>query len=166
MRRPRTARLILTATGTVALWLAGHSFANASALAPAESHTNHVMCHPPRTLSGRPVRTAFARARRSLARRATLTGLMVRRHFQPRMHRYRPTPPQDTDAVPGPEARVTAAVDGEANQCFLAQLEPLGILSLPQCRRPNDRTVSRRSPRPPTVTQPVPLISLLQDSTC
>jgi hypothetical protein len=142
---------MLTATGTAALWLAGYSFANASALAPAESHMRHLVCDPQSTPSGGPARSAFARARRSLARRATLTGLMVRRHFQPRLHRYRPAPPQDTDAVPV-QSTSTAAVDGEANQCFLAQLEPLGILSLPQCRRPNDRTVSRRSPRGPPVS--------------
>jgi hypothetical protein len=151
MRRPRNARLLLTATGTVALWLAGHSVANASALAPVEPRMKHVVCHPQNTPAGGPMRTAFSRARRSLARRATLTGLMVRRHFQPRLHRYRPTPPQDTDAVPV-QSTSTAAVDGEANQCFLAQLEPLGILALPQCQRPNDRTVSRRSPRGPPLS--------------
>ena len=128
-------RLVMAATGSLALWLLGTSIADA---APVRRH------------HARSLRGAWTTGveSRPLARvRFLKRTLVVHRHVVAKLQRSRAKALTDYDEG----IQNTAAVGGEGELRLITVLEPIGMLAVPHCQLTSHRTVSRRTPRgPPT----------------
>jgi hypothetical protein len=148
-----TVQLVRVATCTFVLWLFCGPSADASFLGPQESRSKRAVCDQRTPSSNGPLRASFLRAKRRLAGRLFPARHIVHKVHPARVQAYRPRLPRDNDTA-AVQTSGAAAVGGEASQCFLALLEPLGILTLPQSQRLDDLTIARSSPRgPPPFTQ-------------
>jgi hypothetical protein len=126
-------RLVMAATGSLALWLLCASVADA---APVRRH--HVRPHRVICATGVESRP-FARVR--FFRRT----LIVHRHIVARLQRSRAKALTDYDEG----IQNAAAVGGEGELRLITVLEPIGMLAVPHCQLTSHRIVSRRTPRGP-----------------
>ncbi len=130
-------RLVMAATGSLALWLLGTSIADA---APVRRHHAHA-----RSLRG--AWTTGVESRPLARVRFLKRTLVVHRHVVAKLQRSRAKALTDYDEG----IQNTAAVGGEGELRLITVLEPIGMLAVPHCQLTSHRTVSRRTPRgPPT----------------
>ena len=131
MRRPSVLRCSLAFCGSLLLWMAGVSVADA---APAQ-----------RPHSKRVVRTA----RRPISQLIPIR-VVVRHHATGWLQRSGGRPLRDGDTA---AIQNGAAVGPQDDHWLRASLEPLGLLAAPQREIVVSETVARRAPRgPPVVT--------------
>jgi hypothetical protein len=135
MRRSSTMRLVMAATGALALWLLSSSIADA---APVRRH---------HARSPRIAWAAGAESRPFTRAQFLRRTLAVHRHIVAKLQRSRAKALTDYDEG----IQNTAAVGGEGELRLITVLEPIGMLAVPHCQLTSHRTVSRRTPRgPPT----------------
>lgn len=134
MRRSTLVRLAVAAAGTLAVWLASASAADA---AQARRQRHHARA----TARVCDARGAVARSEgfsRPVRR-------PIRRHTFALLQRTRVKPLVEDDAA----IQAGAAIGDHDNRRLFADLEPIGLLSLSHSGLFSHGTVSRRSPRGP-----------------
>jgi hypothetical protein len=142
MRRSRIVRLAVAVTGTLSIWLASNSAADAS---QPRRHRQQVR-------ASRHVCDMRVSPRRAVTRAGRLSAAsrrLIRRHTFALLQRTRAKPLTEDDAA----IQTGAAVGGYDDPGLLAVFVPIGVLTATQCPLLSHRPVSRRSPRgPPTVS--------------
>ena len=141
MRRSTFVRLMAATAGTLALWLASTSVADA---AQTRRHRAQRQRQAGRVCdAGRP----FAPRAGTYS---TPVRRLVRRHIFPHLQRIHLKPLGDDDAA----IQNGAAIREHDNRRLLADLEPIGLLPASHVELFSHRNVSRRSPRgPPRVDE-------------
>jgi hypothetical protein len=126
-------RLVMVATGALALWLLSTSVANAAPVRRHHGRSHRMTCAS--CLVSRPLpRVRFFRGT-----------LVVHRHIEAKLQRSRAKALTESDEG----IQNAAAMGGEDELRLITVLEPIGMLAVPHCQLTSHRTVSRRTPRGP-----------------
>jgi hypothetical protein len=138
-----TARLAITAVGTLVVSLLGAAIADARPARPNVKHSQATICAAPPQVRAS-VRPAQDHASPRKVR--LQTRLVVHRHIMAKLQRDRVRQLVDDDDA------ISPAVSGHDSLLLLGTLEPIGMLAVPSCQPTSHRIVLRRSPRGPPLS--------------